>query len=287
MDPLDRIKRKFSHKPIPFDQQQKQGYAAPSKGSSDLPPVYTLVPEPPKSTYRPTMATGASSAPADDPYAFLKTFDTVFLIDDSGSMAGRSWTEVFEALKLIAPICAQQDHDGIDVYFLNHSDSEGYKNVNKVGTVVEIFQHVSPSAATPTGQKLNQILKPYLQKYEAHPEATKPVNIIVLTDGVPTDDVESPIIAAAKKLDRLEAPAWQVGIQFFQVGNDGSARRHLKQLDDNLRAIANDPNLRDIVDTVEYQGGDGAQLSAAGVLKVVLGSVNRRMDRNSVEVHQR
>ncbi|KAK0740058.1 hypothetical protein B0T18DRAFT_392955 [Schizothecium vesticola] len=29
----------------------------------------------------------------DDPYAFLSTFDTVFVIDDSGSMAGHSWRE--------------------------------------------------------------------------------------------------------------------------------------------------------------------------------------------------
>lgn len=30
----------------------------------------------------------------EDPYTFLTSFDTVFLIDDSGSMAGRSWREL-------------------------------------------------------------------------------------------------------------------------------------------------------------------------------------------------
>ncbi|RSL81165.1 hypothetical protein CEP52_017259, partial [Fusarium oligoseptatum] len=57
---------------------------------------------------------------AEDKYAFLSTFDTIFVIDDSGSMAGRSWHEVREAVGAIAPICTSHDSDGIDVYFLNH-----------------------------------------------------------------------------------------------------------------------------------------------------------------------
>jgi hypothetical protein len=55
----------------------------------------------------------------DDPYAFLSTFDTVFVIDNSGSMAGHSWREVKEVLSAITPICTTYDDDGVDVYFLN------------------------------------------------------------------------------------------------------------------------------------------------------------------------
>ena len=33
----------------------------------------------------------------------------------------------------------------------------------------------------------------------------KPLNLIVLTDGVPSDDVESVLLLAAKKLDKLNA----------------------------------------------------------------------------------
>ncbi|EUC46560.1 hypothetical protein COCMIDRAFT_92480, partial [Bipolaris oryzae ATCC 44560] len=58
-----------------------------------------------------------------DPYAFLKPFDTIFLIDDSGSMAGRSWQETRKALESVTPICTHYDGDGIDLYFLNHTDS--------------------------------------------------------------------------------------------------------------------------------------------------------------------
>lgn len=126
-----------------------------------------------------------------------------------------------------------------------------------------------------------------MRRYEARPDDTKPVNIIVLTDGAPSDDVESPIIWMAKKLDRCDAPAWQVGIQFFQVGNEEDARTHLKMLDDGLRAFTGDEQLRDMVDTVAYQGDNGGSLTATGVLKVVLGAVNRRLDRNSADLHRR
>ncbi|KAI2479380.1 von willebrand factor [Pyrenophora tritici-repentis] len=112
------------------------------------------------------------------------------------------------------------------------------------------------------------------------------MNIIVITDGEPSDDVESAIIQAARKLDKLDAPTWQVGIQFFQVGREPGAREHLKQLDDGLAELAKDDDLRDIVDTVPFTGTGDEKLTATGIMKVVLGSVNRRLDRTSMELHR-
>jgi hypothetical protein len=54
-------------------------------------------------------------------------------------------------------------------------------------------------------------------------EQVKSLNIIVITDGVPSDDVESVIVRAAKRLDQCNAEPWQVGIQFFQVGEPHSS----------------------------------------------------------------
>lgn len=250
--------------------------------STEAPPAYS-----PRSAPIDATASVSDSTTTDtDPYAFLASFDTVFLVDDSGSMAGRSWKETSAALQMIAPICTQHDADGIDLHFLNQEDLPIYKNIAQASTVVEIFQTVRPRGSTPTGQRLNKILRPYLQRYEKNPETTKPINIIVITDGEPSDDVESPVIQAAKKLDKLDAPAWQVGIQFFQVGKEPGAREHLKQLDDGLREFADDDELRDIVDTVPFTGEGDAQLTAKGIMKVVLGSVNRRLDRNSKELHR-
>ena len=49
-----------------------------------------------------------------------------------------------------------------------------------------------------------------LEKAIREGEELKPMNIIVLTDGVPSDDVESVLLSIAKKLDILDAPRFQV-----------------------------------------------------------------------------
>jgi len=270
------------HSP-PTRRPDRPGMNAFTTPTTEPPPAYSAVaPSVPI-----VAAVNPISVAVDDRYAFLSSFDTVFLIDDSGSMAGRSWRETAAALENITPICVAHDADGIDIHFLNAKDSPLFSNVTSANTVRDIFRSVRPQGGTPTGQRLNQILKPYLRQYEAEPDTTKPINIIVITDGEPSDDVESPIIMAAKKLDKLDAPAWQVGIQFFQVGREPGAREHLKQLDDELASIAGDEDLRDIVDTVPFLDDDDNGLTADGLLKVCLGAVTRRLDRKSVELHRR
>ncbi len=229
-----------------------------------------------------------TQSPDDSPYSFLKQFDTVFLIDDSGSMAGRSWRETAAALTAITPICTKQDSDGVDIYFLNHRKVQdptgGYRNVKDTVGVESIFNSVRPLGGTPTGTRLHHILKPYLalvedmikRQAQGQEVTVKPLNIIVITDGVASDDVESVIVQAAKKLDAMGASPWQVGIQFFQVGKEPDAAEDLKDLDDVLSTTH---DIRDIVDTVPWSGDDGQVLSAELLLKVVLGSVNRKLDR--------
>ena len=267
--------------------------------------------------------TASNVRTAEDPYAFLFMFDTIFVIDDSGSMAGRSWREVQAVLRSILPICTQRDADGIDIYFLNHKAPPppspvsgkargGYYNITNADTVTQIFESVRPSGGTPTGTRLHSILTPYIRCYEAErnrmhasgdygdpdPDVIKPVNIIVITDGVPTDDLEENLVAAAKKLDQLEAPPHQVGVQFFRVGNEPDAEEYLKHLDDDLGKQVSG-GLRDMVDAVTWDiklnvdsngnvvasGSHGSTaalgLTAEGILKAVLGGVVKRIDRLS------
>ena len=275
--------------------------------ASDAPPAYSAAPPAPPSTSglspltagravspapsassRGSRLTVASITNDNDPYAFLSTFDTVFLIDDSGSMAGRNWREARDVLRSITEICTQRDQDGIDVYFLNHRSGNkggagqadgGYYNITDAASVQRIFESVKPQRTTPTGQRLRSMLKPYLEQLQsaADMDDVKPVNVIVITDGEPTDEPETDIVQAARKLDRLDAPAYQVGIQFFQVGNDQQAAEYLRTLDDDLEKHG----VRDMVDTVSWQGTTGV-LTAEGILKVVLGAVMRRLDRRSM-----
>ncbi|KKA29793.1 hypothetical protein TD95_004809 [Thielaviopsis punctulata] len=237
----------------------------------------------------------------DDPYAFLYSFDTVFVIDDSGSMAGLRWQQVNKILEAITPICTAHDADGIDLYFLNHRNPAtatappgkapgGYYGLTRAADIRRIFHAVQPRSTTPTGKRLQSILAPYQRLLAQHVAAAgmvtdddvQPINVIVLTDGRPTDDVDGVIVAAARKLDALDAPPYQVGLQFFQVGDDAAATEHLRQLDDDLT----EQGIRDIVDTVSCENNRGA-LSEELILKTVLGAVNRRLDRSRVGAHKK
>lgn len=247
--------------------------------SYDAPPAYTPAPEP--------VSVSTNAAPAaDDAYSFLDEFDTIFLIDDSGSMAGGRWRQTADALMTITPVCTAHDADGVDIHFLHQKSLPHHKNVTSASAVQQIFHTVKPGGNTPTGRRLNEILGEYFTKYKRAPETTKPINIICITDGAPQDPVEEVIIWWANKLDQLDAPPWQVGIQFFQVGNDPEATKQLKTLDDGLIDISGNPNLRDMVDTVPFTNDEGARLTGDGILKVVLGAVMRRLDRKSKDLHR-
>ncbi|KAL5612022.1 uncharacterized protein BROUX77_002178 [Berkeleyomyces rouxiae] len=229
----------------------------------------------------------------DDPYAFLHSFDTVFVIDDSGSMYGSNWAETERVLASITPVCTSHDADGIDLYFLNHksgkdapSESKGPNGFYGIKTSAEIqgiFSTVRPRGTTPTGQRLHTILTSYNRALAASqtpgktPRApVKPINFIIITDGRPSDDVEGVLVPAARRLDFLDAPPYQMGLQFFQVGSDAGATAGLRELDDGLEQM----NVRDMVDTVSWDGGKSREgLTSDLVLKTVLGAVNRRLDR--------
>ena len=285
----------------PTRRPPRAGMNAFTTPSNEPPPAYTPSPTAasgptlgPSPAYTPEMA----STP-EDRYSFLTLFDTVLLIDDSGSMAGRSWRETGAALSALLPTIVSRDEDGIDLFFLNHQSRDpgspstgiaagGYRNVTSPAEVKSIFSAVRPSGGTPTGTRCRALLKPYLARLEEQNkrglmDTVKPLNIIVITDGVPSDDVESVLLASAKKLDALEAAPHQIGVQFFQVGNEAGAAAALKELDDDIAGLVRG-GVRDMVDTCTWTGGaveEGAapRLTADGILKVCLGSVVKRLDR--------
>ncbi|KAH7930625.1 hypothetical protein BV22DRAFT_1000161 [Leucogyrophana mollusca] len=212
----------------------------------------------------------------------LRKYDTVILMDDSRSMEGPLWEEAKNALSSLAEIAATYDRDGIDVHFLN--DQRSGQGLKDSAAVKKLFENVSPRGATPIGQALENLILPYLRKLEKAKkrydkgdtfalQQIKPVNFIVITDGAPTDEPEEVIVAAAKRLDVHNAPLTQLGIQFVQIGNSKKAAAYLQELDDSLGSTR---GVRDIVDTTPYFG---TQLTAEMLIKILLGGINRRVDR--------
>ncbi|KAL5637189.1 hypothetical protein ACGC1H_000989 [Rhizoctonia solani] len=204
----------------------------------------------------------------------LREYDIVFLVDDSGSMAGPRWAEACKALAGVAKIASQYDPDGIDIYFLN--SEAGGPQMQTAGDVEKLFQQVQPWGPTPTGRRLDMLLTDYINRIDYARETRgrypKPVNFIVITDGVPTDDPREVIIRAARRLDANNVLLSQMGIQFIQVGDDSKAAKALRELDDKLGAKH---GIRDMVDTTPYKG---KTLTEERIIKILLGGINRRVD---------
>jgi hypothetical protein len=213
-------------------------------------------------------------------------FDTVFIVDDTGSMikAARDrepegqdrWAATAEALQHIAQLAASKDPDGIDIRFLK-SENLNENNITSVDTVMEILGLIdmydgSHGGGTVFKEYLADEISPRLELYRDYlqqefsykedlrrlakdrqararlvrPKPPTKLNLIVITDGQADDrqEVEDYIVETALELDRLKAPIAQVGIQFVQIGEDESARRYLKRLDDDLKHRS--PPIRDV-----------------------------------------
>jgi len=253
----------------------------PSNNERSLPPNPPVARE--TATDSNSTASRAARIGLENALETLRKYNTVFIVDDSRSMYGNLWKEARDALAKLAEQAQKYDTDGIDVYFFNNN-SVGY-NLSSSNAVKHLFDRVTPKGITPMGEKLEELLLDYLLSLETAKDiadsigdqsvlkSIKPVNYIVLTDGAPTDDPESVIVAAARRLDARHFPVSQVGIQFVQIGNSPQAAEFLAELDDGLAAIH---GIRDIVDTTPYTG---SQLTAEILTKILLGGINRRVDR--------
>lgn len=191
-------------------------------------------------------------------FSLLREFDTVFLLDDTGSMVetdgdeGRSrWEELIDSLRYTVEIVCRYDKDGVEVHFLNQ-DEKDEDGITEGQRVLDLLtKEVGPDeqgGGTYISNPLWAVLAPYIDRFEdwknrlldrSMPRVKRPkmLNLIVITDGAAEDKegVEDVIVNAAKRLDQLGAPANQVGIQFLQIGKDNDAARWLKLLDDSLR----------------------------------------------------
>ena len=211
----------------------------------------------------------------DDLLNRLKLFDTVFIIDDTGSMGlpvrdddddgPTRWEVTKDALKHIAKIAARYDEDGIDIRFLiaeklNETNIRSGERVEEILTNIDVTDE-HHGGGTYFRNQLRAVIRGRLNRYEdyveelaefdkkskgregmrADPEELKFLNMIVITDGQADDEeeVEEYIVKVAKDLDKMEAPSNYIGIQFIQIGDDEKATSFLQRLDDELKTQRN------------------------------------------------
>lgn len=177
----------------------------------------------------------------------MAKYDYIVMIDKSGSMSekdcpgGKSrWNYAQEQAEAIARQCEEFDSDGIDVIIFAGTPKQ-YQGV-KADKVKQIFTENSPGGSTDTAAALKMAFDSYHAKQKSG--AGKPVIIVCITDGAPTDQgaVDRVITAHANSMTE----DGQTGITFIQIGKDPEARRFLKHLDDDLQGLG---AKYDIVDT--------------------------------------
>lgn len=195
---------------------------------------------------------------------YLRKYDSSFLVDDSGSMAGPRWDEARKALIDISNEALQYDADGISLQFLNSQKREN--TIRGQNMVLGIFDTVTASGSTPTGARLDAILAEYVSKLDNAIGTPlygqiKPLDLICLTDGEPTD-APLPILEKwAAHLDAKKHHPNIVGVQFVQIGNAPGC-------DVALLALTKG-NVRGMVDTVPYNG----PVTPERLTRILLGAI--------------
>ena len=198
----------------------------------------------------------------EDKYSTLESYDTVFLVDDSPSMAGPRWGLVKKILDYATTVATRYDPDGIDIHFFNNQTSN-MDNVKDSAIARQVHKDIVLRGRTPTLNRLSQHLNHYMHGFSDNRRTLvyKGYNLIILTDGEPDPEWEDPddisdrddarlnppayrlirkkLVKVAKALDEAGAERNQVGIQFCQIGNDDGARKLFKYLDDRLKGKYN------------------------------------------------
>lgn len=164
--------------------------------------------------------------------AKLSEYDFVVVIDASGSMAdpvkaGSSrtrWEAVQESAVGFARDLAKLDSDGIDVVLFSGAGIQSFPGTT-AEKVKEVFSSRSPRSSTPLAEALTEALA-------LAGKSDKKDFILVFTDGVPDDEKAAAkvIIEAANRQETDDA----LTILFVQVGDDASATKYLRSLDDDL-----------------------------------------------------
>lgn len=237
----------------------------------------------------------------EDKYTILENYDTVFLVDDSPSMAGERWDLVRKILDYSTVKATMYDPDGIDIHFLNNKTANADK-VKDPSLAVEIHRNIALRGNTPIRDQLSRHLWKYVGDYCQRKNELNPrgYNLILLTDGEPNRDHEDPgdisdqedakrtkpafrrirkmLVEIAQELDRLHAEGNQVGIQFCNVGNDPGAQEFFHFLDDRLKGKWNLD--RDMIDTVSCK--EEADLTEKFFEKLLLGAVDKVVDKEEL-----
>eukprot|EP00879_Flechtneria_rotunda_P000381 GHRR01000473.1.p2 GENE.GHRR01000473.1~~GHRR01000473.1.p2 ORF type:complete len:470 (+),score=208.18 GHRR01000473.1:347-1756(+) len=216
----------------------------------------------------------------------LALYDIIMFADDSGSMAFEENGERIEDLKLIsskvAEIATMFDDDGILMRFMN-SPTEG-NGIRSPTDVAQLLASVQYTGLTPIATALQQkVLQPIVYHLASTGQLQKPVLIISITDGEPTDNPRDLVVQVIKDARNRLAPQYgpkAIAFEFAQVGKDQRAQAFLGRLD-------TDPEVGSSIDCTSYFELEAAEYQKKGIqlspeawlVKMMVGGIDPSSDK--------
>jgi hypothetical protein len=171
--------------------------------------------------------------------------DYGIIVDKSFSMSGTRWKEAEQAVEFLAPSCTNADKDGITLYFFSSSGNfKKFESLKTAANVKAKWNTQKPDGGTDLAHALKTAFRDR--------STTKPMTLLVITDGSPNDKiaVSKAIIGETKNIPDEHA----LSISFIQVGNDTGAKTFLESLDDDLESSGAKYDIVDKLTCAELQG---------------------------------
>jgi len=174
--------------------------------------------------------------------AVLGIYDLYFFLDDSGSMANteinddsmsrmKIMEEVTRTFCFYAVLMEQQ---GVKIRFMNKGKPPGEPEYyNNCDQIRQLFRKINASGGTPLGTELRkQYLENDIAKYIQSNSLARPVLIITLTDGHPSDGhgLEEALVYMEQLDTQSKYGSKAVEFSFVQIGTDEYAQVEWKQL---------------------------------------------------------
>jgi len=206
----------------------------------------------------------------------LSNYEIVLLIDDSGSMNtplsnskhNTRWDELKEVVNIVIKIATIFDDDGIDIYFLNRYNRNNIKDLDTVNYILTD----KPYGLTPLNNSLLKIMSRYHN-------STKPVLIVIATDGIPTDNNGiSDVKNFTKTLKNRNSNKFY--ISFLACSDQESDVGYLNKLDKQIKNIDTlDDYNSELQEVKNAQGKKFSYTFGDHIVRLLLGPICPELDK--------
>jgi hypothetical protein len=297
-DPTQRVFTKEA--PPPVQQVEVEAPPPPSPVVVvKAPPQLKTAPPP-----QPESESEAEEEPERDPFAEivrkyqinneyairmrqLRNFNVVFLVDDSSSMNSElddsplnkqdtkatRWLEAEFFTSISVEIANLFDKDGIDVYFLNHQPP--LRNVTNLDDFQAQFKSIKANGYTPLTKALLKIFSDNAQAVKQ-----KPLLVVILTDGEPTDERGYKDIDNFKKCLKDRSPIDRIFISIVACTDQKESVKYLNGLDTKVKNL-------DVVDDFRSERAEMRKRQGASydfsfgdyVVKSMIGPIDASVDK--------